>query len=89
MTDGKINRANLLKTYNYTRSYVKVHGKKGPEAMFDMYDEIYILGVDYVTKKEMKKKSDAKWLAPLSLPDGVPPLSEPLLKVVEKMTETK
>lgn len=83
--EGRLNYRNLLKAYNRSRIYVRTHGKHGPESMCDMFEEIYIVGVDYVRKEDLKSKNESKKRVQMKVPENIPPLSEPLQRAVEKM----
>lgn len=51
----------------------------------DMYEELYVTGVRYATKAEMKAAMKNKTAEPLVVPADVPPLSKPIAEAVNCM----
>lgn len=81
---GQPKLSSLLRRYYYLNSKVKTPGKN-PMTSIDMYEELYVTGVRYATKAEMKATMKNKTAEPLVVPADVPPLSKPIAEAVNCM----
>ena len=70
--------------YEYLDMYMRP-GRKFEMKRCETFEYLYVTGVSYVTKKEMKAAMKANSLEPLVVPASVPPLSAPLADAVSRM----
>ena len=75
---------NLVNMYEYLDMYMRP-GKKFKMARCETFDDLYVTGVSYATKKEMKAAMKAEGLEQLVVPASIPPLSAPLAEAVSRM----
>lgn len=81
---GQPKLSSLLRRYYYLNAKGKAPGKN-PMTPIDRYEELYVTGVRYATKAEMKAAMKDKTAEPLVVPADVPPLSKPLEEAVSLM----
>ena len=70
--------------YEYLDMYMRP-GRKFEMKRCETFEDLYVIGVSYATKKEMKAAMKAEGLEQLVVPSSVPPLSSPLSKAVSLM----
>ena len=70
--------------YEYLDMYMRP-GKKFEMKRCETFEDLYVTGVSYATKEEMKAAMKANSLEPLTVPLSVPPLSAPLAEAVSRM----
>lgn len=75
---------NLVNMYEYLDMYMRP-GRKFWMARCETFGDLYVIGVSYATKKEMKAAMKENSLEPLVVPASVPPLSAPLAEAVSRM----
>lgn len=75
---------NLVNMYEYLDMYMRP-GKKFKMARCETFEDLYVIGVSYATKEEMKAAMKDDGLEPLAVPPYVPPLSAPLAEAVSRM----
>ena len=75
---------NLVNMYEYLDMYMRP-GRKFEMKRCETFEDLYVTGVGYATKKEMKAAMKANSLKPLVVPPSVPPLSTPLAEAVSCM----
>ncbi len=79
----------LLRTYKYQCHYDRFHGKKKPEVRVDEFNEVFVTGISYASKQDMKAALKDKTYTRQPIPDGIPPLSQPLTDAIERMKPRK
>lgn len=79
----------LLRTNHYLCHYDRFHGKKKPEVRVDEFDELFVTGISYASKQDMKAALKDKTYTRQPIPDGIPPLSQPLADAIERMKPRK
>lgn len=75
---------NLVNMYEYLDMYMRP-GKKFKMARCETFEDLYVIGISYATKKEMKAAMKAEGLEQLVVPAYIPPLSAPLAEAVSRM----
>ena len=75
---------NLVNMYEYLDMYMRP-GKKFEMKRCETFEDLYVTGVSYATKEEMKAAMKTESLEPLVVPPSVPPLSAPLAEAVSRM----
>ena len=85
VSNGSPALENLLKMYVYDCIYWRVHGKSKPEIRVDRFNELYVTGMSYVSKAEMKAALSDKKRVEVAVPAGVPPLNSSLAAAVGAM----
>ncbi len=75
---------NLVNMYEYLDMYMRP-GKKFEMKRCETFEDLYVIGVSYATKNEMKAAMKAEDTEPLVVPPSIPPLSKPLAEAVSRM----
>ena len=75
----------LHKISYYICCYWRIHGKKRPEVRVDEFSELFVTGISYASKNDMKADLKDKTVKPVEVPPTIPELSPSLAKAVANM----
>lgn len=81
--------SSLLKTGTHTCVFWRIHGKKSKEIQIDTFDELYVTGIRYASKDEMKAAMKDKTQSPVNVPKNIPPVNKTLTDAISKMKQLK
>ena len=83
--NGSPTLADMICKYNYISMSMEYPRKKLKEMNSESFDELYVTGISYASKKEMKAAMKAEEQRTVTVPQGIPPLSAPLAEAVSRM----
>lgn len=79
--------SSLLNTDTHTCVFWRIHGKKSKEIQIDTFDELYVTGIRYASKDEMKAAMKDKTQSPVNIPKNIPPVNKTLTDAISKMKQ--
>ena len=83
--NGSPKLADMISKYSYISMSIEYPKKKFKEMEFESFEELYVTGISYASKKEMKAAMKAEEQRTVTVPQGIPPLSAPLAEAVSRM----
>lgn len=83
--NGSPKLADMISKYSYISMSMEYPRKKVKEMNGETFNELYVTGISYASKKEMKAAMKAEEQRTVTVPQGIPPLNTPLAEAVSRM----